>query len=376
MSSIFESASRKQREDYFRYLKAMSSLSTVFSESEIPYLDYRVVENVYCKAFGAENLARSCIAVDARLREKGVGLKTFVETTQTQKIAEFDKLRQILNTGDPVKDMQEVARLRNERMDFAADSYAITDFSYHLVIRRKGALSIHECPMYRIDPDSLRMLDYDSKGFKFRDRSTDTVYRFYRPKSTLLETFDISKPLWEDSIEMLDDPYEAAVRMFGESNKAEPVPAETLTVPLFSFREGGEVPEKSGLNQWNAGGRARDLDEVYIPYVKKVRKEGFFPGRDTPFDLELPNGKHMSAKICQDDGKAIMSNPNKELGEWLLRDVLKLPEGQLVTRRILDEKGANAVVFTKHSDTEYSVDFTYEDPEFFMKDGNPNLDDY
>ncbi len=123
------------------------------------------------------------------------------------------------------------------------------------------------------------------------------------------------------------------------------------------------VPEKSGLNQWNAGGRARDYDEIYIPYQKAYRDEsvGFFPARDTPFELKLPNGKTMSAKICQQDGKAIMSNPNKELGQWLLRDVLHLGKGELVTLEILEKKGVNAVMFTKHSDGKYSIDFIYQD---------------
>ena len=56
-----------------------------------------------------------------------------------------------------------------------------------------------------------------------------------------------------------------------------------------------------------------------------------------------------------------MSNPNKDLGEWLLRDVLKLKDGQLVTMDILDDKGVNAVIFTKHKNGTYSVDFSYVD---------------
>ena len=123
------------------------------------------------------------------------------------------------------------------------------------------------------------------------------------------------------------------------------------------------VPEKSGLNQWNAGGRARSYDEIYIPYPKEYRdiSVGFFPARDTPFDLELPNGETISAKVCQDDGKAIMSNPNRDLGNWLLRDVLKLEPGEIVTLDMLDNLGINAVMFTKHADGKYSIDFTNVD---------------
>ena len=59
-----------------------------------------------------------------------------------------------------------------------------------------------------------------------------------------------------------------------------------------------------------------------------------------------------------------MSNPNKILGEWLLRNVFELPEGTVVTYEMLQRFGVDSVVFTKHGDLDYSVDFaeigTYE----------------
>ena len=59
-----------------------------------------------------------------------------------------------------------------------------------------------------------------------------------------------------------------------------------------------------------------------------------------------------------------MSNPNKILGEWLLRKVFELEEGTLVTYEMLQRFGIDSVIFTKHGDLEYSVDFseigTYE----------------
>ena len=66
----------------------------------------------------------------------------------------------------------------------------------------------------------------------------------------------------------------------------------------------------------------------------------------------------LSAKVCQADGKAIMSNPNYELGKWLLRDVFELPEGTLVTYEMLEKFGVDSVVFTKIDDRIYKIDFT------------------
>jgi hypothetical protein len=52
-----------------------------------------------------------------------------------------------------------------------------------------------------------------------------------------------------------------------------------------------------------------------------------------------------------------MSNPNKALGKWLLRDVLAVPEGQVITYEDLEVYGIDSVLFTKLGDLEYKVDF-------------------
>ena len=360
--SIYERSSEEPRQRYQKYLMAMSAISRLFSDSDKPYLDYRIVENLFCKCFGAENLSRSCIAVDARVGAEGIGIKTFVDNSPFQKIAEFDEKRSEVDSGDAYEDACKVSELRNTRLDFATDAYAIDSLSYHYVLRHDFSLSVHECPMDHIDFDSLRLVSETVKGFEFEDRMNR--YRFNRAKSTLFKSFPLDKPVYEFGVSYIDSPEDALLKIL-EMVEEHPAEAEedTLILPLFSSRKGGYVPERSGLNQWNAMGRPRSYDEVYIPYNKEYRNAsiGFFPARDTPFDLLLPNGKHMSAKVCQADGKAIMSNPNKDLGEWLLRDVLKLKDGQLVTMDILDDKGVNAVIFTKHKNGTYSVDFSYVD---------------
>ncbi|MCD8207942.1 MAG: hypothetical protein LUD72_08410, partial [Bacteroidales bacterium] len=100
--------------------------------------------------------------------------------------------------------------------------------------------------------------------------------------------------------------------------------------------------------------------EIYIPYPREDQKkhEGFFPARDTPFELTLPDGTVLSAKVCQQNDKAIMSNPNSALGKWLLRDVLDLPENKLIDYEMLWVFGIDSVVFTKIADLKYEIDFT------------------
>lgn len=62
-----------------------------------------------------------------------------------------------------------------------------------------------------------------------------------------------------------------------------------------------------------------------------------------------------------------MSNPNKDLGQWLLRQVLKLPEGQLLTYDTLIQKGIDSIEISKNTNGSYNINFkklgTYEDFE-------------
>ena len=120
------------------------------------------------------------------------------------------------------------------------------------------------------------------------------------------------------------------------------------------------VPERSQLNQWNAAGRDRDENEAYIPIPAWIHHKfpDFFPPRDISFNLKLPNGEVMSAKVCQDGGKALMSKHNKDLGKWLLRDVMNLKEGELLTYDRLKIIGLDSVVIYKESAEDYSINFT------------------
>ena len=47
----------------------------------------------------------------------------------------------------------------------------------------------------------------------------------------------------------------------------------------------------------------------------------------------------MQSKVCQDGGKALMLYSNREIGQWILRDVLRLREGELLTYEKLQTLG-------------------------------------
>ena len=89
---FIENQSKEQRDYYERLLKAVGSLSKLFSESSEPYIAYRAAENLFCKAFEAENLSRSDASADASKNRIGFGIKTFLHKNgkSFEKIAEFN----------------------------------------------------------------------------------------------------------------------------------------------------------------------------------------------------------------------------------------------------------------------------------------------
>ena len=52
-----------------------------------------------------------------------------------------------------------------------------------------------------------------------------------------------------------------------------------------------------------------------------------------------------------------MSNPNKKLGQWLLRDILELSEEELLTYEKLEVLGIDSVIIEKIEPYKFSIDF-------------------
>ena len=62
---FLKTRSQEEIDRYVRYLRSIGSFSNLYSSSSKPYVQYRVAENTFCKAFEAENLARADAAYDA-----------------------------------------------------------------------------------------------------------------------------------------------------------------------------------------------------------------------------------------------------------------------------------------------------------------------
>lgn len=367
----------KSKNEYKDMLRIIGSLTRLFSESDTPYLPYRAHENIFCKYFKAENLARLDCSADAKKSEMGIGLKTWVGRDD-QKIAEFGKLRNEYHSLEGMELVRKIAEYRNKRIKITKNIYDINILIYHIVKRVPGSMQVIESVFEEIDMENICLIDGrgNSNNTYFTDNKHE--YHFSKSKNTLYMIFKDYEIVDTFDVDIMEDPYDYLLKLsnsikitaFKESYTLDKSPQ--LCLRLYSTKSTGEkvVYEKSGLNQWNANGRPRNKNEVYIPYPveDRNRAEDFFPPRNQVFKLKLPDGNLISAKVCQENGKAIMSNPNRVLGEWLLRKVFELDEGELVTYKMLEEFGIDSVVFTKITDEEYSIDFselgTYE--EFYQ----------
>ena len=269
-----------------------------------------------------------------------------------------------------------MSEFRNERMFLANDLYDVNDSIYHVVGRKKGLLRIFNVPYETIDISKLHVEKDTDKSIIFHDEKNQ--YSFNKSKSVLQKIFVVPNQFKDIPVEIFEEPLEMLESIFGQGKLEikKQVKRDYVILPLYSRRDGC-VPVKSGLNQWNADGRKRDFDEVYIPVPSQIHKDypDFFPTRDIVFSLELPNGNVLSAKICQSGGKALMSNPNKALGEWILRRIFKKKPGELVTMFDLQRLGIDSVCVEKLNEVDefgipkYRISFadTYESYSDFIE---------
>lgn len=379
---FLERQSQNQVGYYERLLKAVGSLSNLFSESPEPYLASRATENLFCKAFEAQNLSRSDASADASKGKIGFGIKTFLEGNgrTMQKVAEFNSDHLMFGALPPEDKVRKIAELRNERIVTTKRIFGLDDLIYHCITRKVGKILVYETPAPLIDINSIKDVKVTARGATIQFSDSNAEYSFNNSKSTLYKRFITpDQVLLDVPVRILTDPFSAVEKLISEAGLIF-APVKVLPhvfLPLYSMRGGVKrVPEKSGLNQWNAAGRPRDPNEIYIPIPAWVHRkfDGFFPPRDGAFELTLPDGTTMSAKVCQDNSKALMSNPNSALGKWLLRDVLNLKEKELLNYDKLQTIGLDTVVIYKIDNEHFDIDFTrvgsYE--KFEVENGENN----
>lgn len=351
--------------EYCTYLKCTGMLSGLSSESDAPFIHSRVAENTFCLVTGAENLGRADCSADAKLGEIGIGIKTFLANNNNtlQKVAEFNRDSGMIRHKNPEAVVAIIANLRNERILSTMRIYGLTSMIYHCIVRESNLIKICECPMDLINTKNIENVRTNSNDnvIYFNDKKNE--YSFNLSKNTLYKRFNTMNALITIDVEILEEPYKILTQLISQEKVIKTRPEtkhyESTILPLFSDKGGRNVPKKSGLNQWNASGRPRDCNEIYIPIPAWIHKRlpDFFPDRDKNFVLELPNDNQLLAKVCQQGNKALMSNPNLELGKWLLRDVMNLKERELLTYENLQIIGIDSVEVIKINADKFKIDF-------------------
>ena len=213
-----------------------------------------------------------------------------------------------------------------------------------------------------IDINNIQAVKNNKASLQFEDGNN--FYSFNYSKSTLFRKFIIPDNAFKLPIEIIEDPYTLLLELF-ENKDLKPATDKLIKgvnyviLPLYGIKKKEKfIFERSGLNQWNANGRKRDFGEVYIPIPAELHRKypNFFPKRDQDFSLQIPTGEIFSAKVCQENSKALMTNPNKALSDWLLRKVLQLEEGELATIEKLDKLGFDSVIIMKFDDGSFKID--------------------
>lgn len=337
---------------YERLVGIVGAMSALYSESDTAFIHSRFVERLFVHLTGARDLSRMDNSYDAiQNQNQGVGIKTFVvgarASDSVEKVAEFTRNASQGDFDNLSREelAQLVASMRNARIasvnaDFDLDS---SNPFYHCLVRLPGGAKIHEEPYSSIDLDRIQPTDARGNVIaRFSGTTSGHVhftdgnrkYMFNSAKNVLYQRFELTKfynskfmpiSIESDILRRLERELGAEVESVLEPAKNAPEQevssgVESVVLPLYSTKYADRrVGPRSGINQWNAGGRARTFGEAYIPVPMDVHKlkPGFFPPRDTKFRLRLPNGKTISAKICQGNDKALMADPNTELLQWL-----------------------------------------------------------
>jgi len=228
---LFPNLPPSQQHQYKELLRLIGALSSLFSTSQDTYLDYRMVENLFCRVFEANNVSRSDLAIDAKIGDIGIGIKTFLHKNGKpfEKIAEFNSQRQKfpaeLSTLIP-----HIAQLRNDRLSSVSETYSLKQLYYHCITRHHTKIRLFEFPLIPIDIDTLTSIHQKDNMVSFTD--SHRLYKFHQAKSTLYLQFDCQNPLFEIDALVLDDPFRLLEEFLRQQTNVVTYP--TAYLPLYS----------------------------------------------------------------------------------------------------------------------------------------------
>lgn len=127
---------------------------------------------------------------------------------------------------------------------------------------------------------------------------------------------------------------------------------------LSHLNKYGTISLRSGLNWGKRFEHKRKENEAYIPVPIVIANSGFFPTGGRYFTVLTDDQKVITARLEQQNNKALTSPLNNSiLGEYF-RDRLQVPAGAEVKTLYLEQYGRTDVEFTKLDSETYYMDFS------------------
>ena len=363
-------ASREQYESTLKTVGSFSSLHglprIIWNGGATPYIDSTIAKTAYCYYFNGKDVEDDGGAIDLCIKTLGVKISSVLNRLEGIYILidRFDKQAPLINKQLRKNVVKEIANLRNTSIYLTRNRYGLTSMIDHILIRDVGKVHIYEELIEPININTINNIQFNRNNTAILFQDDSHEYLVDLTQCFLYKKINCNIPLKTLQLNILQNPFEAIPKIKPpksalcynniEDERLKP----SVILPLFSDRT-GDVPEKSGLNQWHAEGRIRDVDEIYIPIPAWIHQRfpGFFPDRDEVFTLitENPSQKSFQVKVCQDNSKALMSNPNKALGHWLLRDIMEIPLGYVMTRSDLRQLNVDSVEIIKLDDQLFKI---------------------
>jgi len=400
----------EQQNEYVHFLKVFGALSGLFKDHSAgdnarkPFLHYRNHEQLYARTFDVIDLTRKDSAFDVVFADEtqrvGIGLKTWIHTNDFtyQKVAEFNKdapelIHPLIAQGNAKEVVKKVAELRNERISLDKRLYKTDQEIYHYVTRDDDYMYINEATYDYIDIENIEVTKETKTTYHFTDQQNN--YRYYNSKSVLLEEFDASKDkrLVSIPIEQYEDPFLLLESLDGTKQSKETKDSPYIYLPMYADRS-MKVHEKSAFNAWNAAPKSkkskgpRPAFEAYIPIPIWVHRAipnffGFNPlnpkelSAAESFHLHLPSGEIIPARITQQNGKSLQTNPQSILGEWILHDVFGLNAYEQLTNEHLKALGVDSFRIEKIDDENFKIDlgprFAFEQWKIQLQEDQPEV---
>lgn len=393
---LWNQLDKEKQEKYLKRLTILGILSGLFKDlggehGKKPYLHYRNHEISFIDSFEVEGITRKDSAFDAiaRINNKsiGVGLKTWIHNSDfsNQKIAEFNKkskeLRILFDSNDNTGLVSRVSELRNARIEDDKRLYGTDQDIYHFITRDNNCFYIIETNYEKIDINNIKDISKNDTSICFNDGKNN--YLFNMSKSTLFKKFNASESerILSIKIDIHNDPFSLLESIFNTCNiidtELQDLPEQNIDndnyiiLPLYNdddylvneksvFNASLSKPKTKGSNKPRPAYEAYAHIPVYIHHLypnffgfDALNRES---RNNSCFNLHLPDGDIIVAKITQDDGKSIQTKPQSILGKWLLFNIFGLKEYEPLTREIIDEKEIDSIKITKIDNENFKVD--------------------